>query len=232
MTGGGGGGGESGWGSCFAYTIGAVAVILIWQLISNTGLKSSFFFFFLPNNHFRSQEAATPNPSAPPPPPSFGSFNNSTVPASSALSPPRVSGFISDSDLKSVIDNLDEKLQEHERWDSVIDRRNNLLCYKAKCCKPKDGPLKYLSVTIFENCSAEVLRDFYMDNDYRKQWDKTLIKHEQFQVDESNGTEIGRTIKKFPLLTPREYILAWRVWEGKDKIFYCCSKVSVIEIQN
>ncbi|CAK9156463.1 unnamed protein product [Ilex paraguariensis] len=89
MTGGGGGGGESGWGSCFAYTIGAVAVILIWQLISNTGLKSSFFFFFLPNNHFRSQEAATPNPSAPPPPPSFGSFNNSTVPASSALSPPR-----------------------------------------------------------------------------------------------------------------------------------------------
>lgn len=65
-----------------------------------------------------------------------------------------------------------------------------------------------------------------MDNDYRKQWDKTLIEHEQLRVDESNGTEIGRTIKKFPLLTPREYVLAWRLWDGNDGTYYCFSKVS------
>ena len=93
----------------------------------------------------------------------------------------------------------------------------------------QDGPLKYLSLTIFDNCSAESLRDFYMDNNYRKNWDKTLIEHEQLQVDESNGTEIGRIIKKFPLLTAREYLLAWRVWESKDGTFYCFSKVSVIK---
>ncbi|GMQ07742.1 hypothetical protein CsSME_00051814 [Camellia sinensis var. sinensis] len=69
-----------------------------------------------------------------------------------------------------------------------------------------------------------MLRDFYMNNTYRKKWDKTLIEHEQLQVDESNGTEIGRTIKKFPFLTPREYILAWRVWEAKDGTSYCFSK--------
>ncbi|CAN0840319.1 hypothetical protein LINGRAHAP2_LOCUS2795 [Linum grandiflorum] len=50
-----------------------------------------------------------------------------------------------------------------------------------------------------------------MDNNYRKQWDKTVVEHEQLQVDSSDGTEFGRTIKKFPLLTPREYILAWRL---------------------
>ncbi|KAK9281789.1 hypothetical protein L1049_004695 [Liquidambar formosana] len=66
-----------------------------------------------------------------------------------------------------------------------------------------------------------MLRDFYMDNDYRKQWDRMLVEHVQLHVDETSGTEIGRTIKKFPLLTSREYILAWRVWEGKDKTFYC-----------
>lgn len=82
-----------------------------------------------------------------------------------------------------------------------------------------------MSVTTFENCSIELLRDFYMDNEYRKEWDKTMVEHVQLQIDESGGTEIGRTIKKFPLLTPREYVLAWRVWEGKDKTFYCFIKV-------
>ncbi|VVB00125.1 unnamed protein product [Arabis nemorensis] len=58
-----------------------------------------------------------------------------------------------------------------------------------------------------------------MDNDYRKQWDKTVVEHEQLQVDSNSGVEIGRTIKKFPLLTSREYVLAWRLWEGKDKFY-------------
>uniref|UniRef100_A0A1J3IWW8 Uncharacterized protein n=1 Tax=Noccaea caerulescens TaxID=107243 RepID=A0A1J3IWW8_NOCCA len=42
-------------------------------------------------------------------------------------------------------------------------------------------------------------------------------------VDSSTGIEIGRTTKKFPLLTSREYVLAWKLWEGKD-IFYCFTK--------
>lgn len=90
----------------------------------------------------------------------------------------------------------------------------------------QDGPLKYFSVTTFENCSTELLKDFYMDNEYRKKWDKTLVAHEQLQIDEATGIEIGRTVKKFPLLTPREYVLAWRLWEGDEKTFYCFSKVS------
>ena len=90
--------------------------------------------------------------------------------------------------------------------------------------------MKYLSITVFENCSSELLRNFYMDNNYRKTWDKTLMEHEQLQVDESNGTEIGRTIKKFPFLTPREYVSAWRVWEDKYGAFYCLSKVSKVVV--
>ncbi|XP_077222824.1 uncharacterized protein LOC143856475 [Tasmannia lanceolata] len=135
-----------------------------------------------------------------------------------------ISEIISDDDLRNLVNNLEGKVNEKERWDDVIDRRNNLISYKAKCCKPKDGPLKYLSITTFENCSTKLLRDFYMDNEYRKKWDKTLVDHEQLQIDEISGTEIGRTIKKFPLLTPREYVLAWRVWEGKEKSFYCFIK--------
>ncbi|KAL8230225.1 hypothetical protein R6Q57_000003 [Mikania cordata] len=155
---------------------------------------------------------------------STGQSNNSSISFASSSQQHRISDIITDLDLKVLMDNLDETGHE-ERWESVVDRRNNSLSYSVKCCKPKDGgPVKYSSTTTFNLCSCETLRDFYMDNFYRKEWDKTLIDHEQLQVDESNGTEIGRTIKKFPLLTPREYILAWRLWEGRDRTYYCYSK--------
>lgn len=92
----------------------------------------------------------------------------------------------------------------------------------------QNGPLRYLSMTVFNDISAEMLRNFYMDNDYRKQWDKTVVEHDQLQVDESDGSEFGRTVKKFPLLKPREYVLTWKLWEGKDKTFYCYMKVIYI----
>ncbi|MBA0622944.1 hypothetical protein Godav_008444 [Gossypium davidsonii] len=141
----------------------------------------------------------------------------------------RIPEIVSDSDLKFLIDNLDEKLDEDEKWETVIDKKTNSLSYKAKCCRPKNKPLKYLSTTVFEGCSPELLRDFYMDNNYRKQWDKTVIDHVQLQMNTTNGIEIGCTIKKFPLLTPREYVLAWRLWEGKDRTFYCFIKVTIAE---
>ncbi|CAA6671217.1 unnamed protein product [Spirodela intermedia] len=125
-----------------------------------------------------------------------------------------ISKIISDEDLRQLIYNLEGNLNAGERWEDVIDRKSDQFSYMAKCCRPKEGPLKYLSATVFENCSTEMLRDFYMDNEYRKAWDKTLVDHQQLEVDEASGTEVGRTIKKFPLLSLREYVLAWRVWGG------------------
>ncbi|MFS7974712.1 putative START domain-containing protein [Helianthus anomalus] len=157
--------------------------------------------------------------------------SESNDPLVSIASPSRQNGRISDViitdlDLKLLMENLDEPpVLQNNKWESVVDKRNDSLSYSVKSCKPKDGgPLKYLSTTTFNDCSPETLRDFYMDNSYRKDWDKTLIDHEQLQLDESNGTEFGRTIKKFPLLTPREYVLAWRIWEGRDGTYYCYSK--------
>ncbi|EOA30734.1 hypothetical protein CARUB_v10013871mg [Capsella rubella] len=135
-----------------------------------------------------------------------------------------ISTLVSDEDLKGLIEKLGERNEDAEVWEDVIQKSNPRVSYSAKCCKPKDGgPMKYLSITVFEDCSPEVLRDFYMDNEYRTQWDKTVVEHQQLQVDSITGIETGRTIKKFPLLTPREYVLAWRLWEGKDK-FYCFIK--------
>lgn len=130
---------------------------------------------------------------------------------------------VSDEDLKWLIQNLEESKEAAETWEHVIHKTNPRISYSAKRCKPNDGgPMKYLSVTVFEDCSPEMLKDFYMDNDYRKQWDKTVVDHHQLQVDSNTGIEIGRTIKKFPFLTSREYVLAWKLWQGND--FYCFTK--------
>ncbi|XP_039120239.1 phosphatidylcholine transfer protein-like isoform X1 [Dioscorea cayenensis subsp. rotundata] len=135
-----------------------------------------------------------------------------------------ICSIISDDDLRNFMRDL-EGTFNGETWENVVEKKNGLVFYSAKCCRPRDGgPLKYLSFTRFEKCCTELLRDFYMDNEYRKQWDKTVIFHNQLQVNEISGTEVGRTIKKFPLFTPREYVLAWRVWEGHDKTFYCFIK--------
>ncbi|KAH6788293.1 hypothetical protein C2S51_000037 [Perilla frutescens var. frutescens] len=155
---------------------------------------------------------------------------SSSFPASKAsLSAP---GIISDSDLKNLMEDLDENNSSSTSasniniWENVVDRSCNSISYVAKCCKSKDGvgPLKYLSVTTFEDCSVDLLLDFYMDYDYRMQWDKTFVHHQQLQLDHASSTEFGLTIKKFTFLTPREYVLAWKLWQGTDGSFYCFSK--------
>eukprot|EP01018_Ginkgo_biloba_P026820 Gb_28994 [translate_table: standard] len=140
-------------------------------------------------------------------------------------STPRISVDIAETHLQMLIEELEERFDKGENWEAVIEKQNDNVSYTAKCCNPKDGgPTKYISTTTFENCTTELLRDFYMDNEFRKEWDKTVVEHEQLQIDQETGTEIGRTIKKFPFLTPREYVLAWRLWEGKERSFYCLVK--------
>ncbi|KAL3686992.1 hypothetical protein R1sor_013301 [Riccia sorocarpa] len=76
--------------------------------------------------------------------------------------------------------------------------------YTANRRDPQDGgPTQYLSWTVFENVSTETVRDFYMDNDFGCEWDKTITQHEQLEIDPTTGVESGRTIKKFPLFSKR-----------------------------
>ncbi|XP_059280876.1 uncharacterized protein LOC132034500 [Lycium ferocissimum] len=195
----------------YGYTLAVIVIILTCHLLnSHLRFASSFA------SAFRSREQPAAD--------SHAESNSRPDVYSSALSDIRITTVISDIDLKNLIDDLNMKSQTIEKWEDVINRRTDRFSYYARCCKSKGAPLKYLSVTVFENCSVEMLRDFYMDNDFRRVWDKTLIEHKQLQVDTSSGTEIGLMIKKFPLLTPREYVLAWRVWEANDGSFYCFTK--------
>ena len=44
---------------------------------------------------------------------------------------------MTDADFKFLMETLDEKPNESDKWEDVIDKRNHHLCYNAKCCKPK-----------------------------------------------------------------------------------------------
>lgn len=87
------------------------------------------------------------------------------------------------------------------------------------------GATEYLSTTVFETCSTQLLRDYYMDSDFRAEWDKTLLEHRQLEICPVTGTEVGQSVKKFPLMTAREYVLAWRLWEGDEETYFCVLQV-------
>ncbi|KAG6399945.1 hypothetical protein SASPL_141431 [Salvia splendens] len=131
-------------------------------------------------------------------------LNSPSSPAAAAA-PIQAREVIFDSDLKNLMEELDES---KGNWENLIQKSSNSVSYTAKCCKPKVGvgALKYLSVTTFEDCSVDMVLDFYMDSDYRMEWDKTVVQDQQLQLDQTTATEFGRTVKKFPLLTRRDYM--------------------------
>lgn len=49
----------------------------------------------------------------------------------------RTSKFVTDADLKFLVEFLDENLNKSDKWQDVIDKRNQNLWYNAKCCKPE-----------------------------------------------------------------------------------------------
>lgn len=49
----------------------------------------------------------------------------------------RTSTTVTDADLKFLMEILDENLNENDKWEDVIDKRNQHICYKAKSSKPK-----------------------------------------------------------------------------------------------
>lgn len=133
---------------------------------------------------------------------------------------------VGESDLQKLLFLLDES--GHSRglpWTLVVDKHSETLSYHAKLREPEDGtPTEYLSTSLFCNCSCKCLKDFYMDSDYRLRWDKTFESYELLQRDERTSFEIGRFVRKYPFVRPREYVLAWRLWQGEDGSFYYVAK--------
>lgn len=89
--------------------------------------------------------------------------------------------------------------------------------------------MQYLSTTRYKSIEdTNQIKNFIMDNNYKKEWDDKFLKIEQLEVDTNTGIEILHIIKKYPFIGKREYILATKLWEKtEDQSYLCVTKVRI-----
>ncbi|KAK4273835.1 hypothetical protein QN277_017154 [Acacia crassicarpa] len=109
-------------------------------------------------------------------------------------------------------------------WIQMMDRSTPNMSYQAWKREPKEGPPQYRSRTVFEDATPEVVRDFFLDDEFRPRWDDMLASATTLEECPTTGTTKVQWIRKFPFFCKdREYIIARRVWES-GRSYYCVTK--------
>lgn len=130
---------------------------------------------------------------------------------------------VTENDLEHLLHLLDGKDGEMA-WQSMMERSTPNLAYQAWRHEPETGPTVYRSKTVFEDATADIVRDFFWDDDFRPKWDPMLAYVKILEEDHHNGTMIMHWIKKFPFFcSDREYIIGRRIWES-GRSYYCVTK--------
>ena len=60
----------------------------------------------------------------------------------------------------------------------------------------QDGPTEYRSRTVFENATADMVKDFYWDDEFRFEWDNMIIYSKTLEGCNETGAEIAHWIRK------------------------------------
>ncbi|CAO2832051.1 unnamed protein product [Amaranthus hypochondriacus] len=130
---------------------------------------------------------------------------------------------VTESDLKHLLHILERKDGEVS-WQSMMERTTSNMSYQAWRLDPENGPTVYCSRTVFEDATAEVVKDFFWDDEFRPKWDPMLTYFKILEECSHTGTMIVHWIKKFPFFcSDREYIIGRRIWES-GKTYYCITK--------
>ncbi|KAF7816626.1 StAR-related lipid transfer protein 7, mitochondrial [Senna tora] len=109
-------------------------------------------------------------------------------------------------------------------WMQMMDRETPNMSYQAWRRDPKEGPPQYRSRTVFEDATPEIVRDFFLDDEFRPRWDDMLARATTLEECPTTGTTKVQWIRKFPFFCKdREYIIARRVWES-GRSYYCVTK--------
>ncbi|XP_057538867.1 uncharacterized protein LOC130816964 isoform X2 [Amaranthus tricolor] len=130
---------------------------------------------------------------------------------------------VTESDLKHLLHILERKDGEVS-WQSMMERTTSNMSYQAWRLDPENGPTVYCSRTVFEDATAEEVKDFFWDDEFRPKWDPMLTYFKILEECSHTGTMIVHWIKKFPFFcSDREYIIGRRIWES-GKAYYCITK--------
>ncbi|KAL9237667.1 hypothetical protein vseg_012188 [Gypsophila vaccaria] len=131
--------------------------------------------------------------------------------------------IVTENDLKHLFQLLEGKDGEIA-WQTMMERSTSNMTYKAWRHEPENGPTIYRSQTVFEDSTAELVRDFFWDDEFRPKWDPMLTYFKILEECPHTGTMVVHWIKKFPFFcSDREYIIGRRIWEA-GKAYYCITK--------
>ncbi|CAI5489980.1 unnamed protein product [Closterium sp. Naga37s-1] len=114
-------------------------------------------------------------------------------------------------------------------WRQTLSRKTDRLSCRAWSRDPPDGgPTVYRCHMVIRECSAEAARDFFLDEDYRAEWDDTRAQGSQMLEEwDPRGECVARWVRKFPFfLRDREYVVARRVWSLRSHTYHCISKLT------
>ncbi|GAB2247874.1 hypothetical protein Droror1_Dr00007756 [Drosera rotundifolia] len=109
-------------------------------------------------------------------------------------------------------------------WQSMMERSTTSMKYQAWRHDSENGPTVYRSRTVFEDATAELVRDFFWDDEFRTKWDPMLTYFKILEECPQTGLMVVHWIKKFPFFcSDREYIIGRRIWEAGNT-YYCITK--------
>nr|GEX30412.1 START domain, START-like domain protein [Tanacetum cinerariifolium] len=139
--------------------------------------------------------------------------------------------LLKDEDLKHLWQ-LVEKRDAGPPWKHMMDESTPQMTFQAWQRDQESGPPQYRSITVYEDATPELLRDFFWDDKVRPKWDDMLLYSKTLDEFPAVGASVVHWIRKFPFFCDnREYTIGRRIWES-ERSFYCVTKgVSCPSIQ-
>ena len=106
-------------------------------------------------------------------------------------------------------------------WQLMMDRteETNNCHYKAWRHILPYGGTEYLSVSLFENATAEEICDFYNSDVTREKWDGLLLKQHCIDKDPRTGAEVLFWERQLPVISNRDYVFSRRTWKDGECYF-------------
>ncbi|KAK8560935.1 hypothetical protein V6N13_026370 [Hibiscus sabdariffa] len=134
-------------------------------------------------------------------------------------------GFPTDEDLGYLFKLAEEK-DGGPAWIHMMDKSTPTMVYQAWQRDLEIGPTQYRSRTVFDDATAEMVRDFFWDDDFRvkSKWDEMLLTAETLESSPPDGTMVVQWVRKFPFFcSDREYLIGRRIW-ASGRTYYCVTK--------
>ncbi|CAI5993082.1 unnamed protein product [Closterium sp. NIES-65] len=141
-------------------------------------------------------------------------------------------------DLAALMLRLDWSYDDEQGpWEMIIDKHSSDVEYMTWRRDPQDGGVtEYRSRIRFIGATARDTCAFYTDCAYMPRWDPMLRSMAPLLACPATGVQSARFERKYPFCAPREYVLAWRVWQqgesvdaagmqgGMGETFFCITK--------